>query len=177
MFRGTKLADNYIDESGTGTYYVQYAYGWGYVDNHPNNDARSNFKIEWAVDDEGNSVELPGIHFVKVYTAVNQYCGWLGETSTEVMGAQDLHLLPDGSNTSVGSVKDSPILSLLQNPVREHLVIASEEVCSAQVYNQQGKMVRQFALVSGTNRISCGELPSGLYLLRSGNEIIKFLKR
>ena len=43
---GTKLADNYIDESGTGTYYVQYAYGWGYVDNHPNNDARSNFKIE-----------------------------------------------------------------------------------------------------------------------------------
>ena len=91
-FSGTKLADNYVDESGTGTYYVQYAYHWGYVDNQPNTDDRSNFNIEWAVDANGNPVSLPGIHFVKVYTGVNQYCGWLGETSTEILGAEDLHL-------------------------------------------------------------------------------------
>ena len=93
VFEGTKLADNYVDESGVGSYYVQYAYHWGYVDNQPNTDDRSNFNIEWAVDGDGNPVALPGIHFVKVYTGVNQYCGWLGETSTEVMGAEDLHLL------------------------------------------------------------------------------------
>ncbi|MDL2255331.1 DUF4465 domain-containing protein [Parabacteroides sp. OttesenSCG-928-K15] len=92
VFEGTKLADNYIDESGTGSYYVQYAYDWGYVDNHPNSDERSCFNIEWAVDAEGNPVDLPGIHFVKVYTGVNQSCGWLGETSTEILGAQDLHI-------------------------------------------------------------------------------------
>lgn len=92
VFEGTKLANNYVDESGTGTYYVQYAYHWGYVDNHPNADDRSNFNIEWAVDQNGNPVQLPGIHFIKVYTAVNQYCGWLGETSTEIMGAVDLHV-------------------------------------------------------------------------------------
>jgi chitodextrinase len=91
VFEGTKLADNYIDESGTGSYYVQYAYAWGYVDNHPNSDERSNFNIEWAVDKNGNSVHLPAVHFIKVYTGVNQYCGWLGETSTEIMGAEDLH--------------------------------------------------------------------------------------
>jgi hypothetical protein len=28
---------------------------------------------------------------VKVYTALNQQAGWLGETSTEIMGAEDLH--------------------------------------------------------------------------------------
>ncbi len=92
-FEGTKLADNYIDESGTGSYYVQYAYRWGYADNHPNTNDRSCFDINWAVDEDGNLVKLPGIHFVKVFTGVNQYCGWLGETSTEIMGAEDLHLL------------------------------------------------------------------------------------
>lgn len=92
-FEGTLLANNYIDESGTGSYYVQYAYAWGYADNHPNTDERSKFNIEWAVDNEGRQIALPGIHFVKVYTGVNQYCGWLGETSTEIMGANDLHLL------------------------------------------------------------------------------------
>lgn len=91
VFEGTKLANNYVDESGTGTYYVQYAYHWGYVDNHPNTDDRSNFNIGWAVDKNGQPVQLPGAHFIKVYTGVNQYCGWLGETSTEIMGAIDLH--------------------------------------------------------------------------------------
>ncbi|MEG1573344.1 MAG: cell surface protein, partial [Bacteroidales bacterium] len=33
-FCGTKLADNQIDESGNGSYFVQYAYPWGYADNH-----------------------------------------------------------------------------------------------------------------------------------------------
>jgi uncharacterized protein YjdB len=91
-FEGTKLADNAVDESGRGNYYVLYAYHWGYADNQPNTDNRSAFNIEWAVDDAGNPVSLPGIRFVKVYTGLNQYCGWIGETSTDVFGAEDLHL-------------------------------------------------------------------------------------
>jgi uncharacterized protein YjdB len=91
-FEGTKLADNAVDESGRGRYYVQYAYHWGYADNQPNTDNRSAFNIEWAVDADGNSISLPDIDFVKVYTGLNQYCGWLGETSTEISGAEDLHL-------------------------------------------------------------------------------------
>jgi hypothetical protein len=71
---------------------VLYASHWGYADNQPNTDARSGFSIEWAVDADGHPVALPGIHFVKVCTGVNQYCGWLGETSTEIAGAEDLHL-------------------------------------------------------------------------------------
>jgi hypothetical protein len=98
-FEGTCLANNYVDESGKGTYYVQYAYHWGYADNHPNTDNRSAFDIGWAVDAAGNSVWLDEIHFVKVYTGVNQYCGWLGETSTEISGAIDLHLA--GGDASV----------------------------------------------------------------------------
>jgi uncharacterized protein YjdB len=100
-FEGTKLANNYVDESGQGKYYVQYAYHWGYADNHPNNDHRSGFNVEWAVDAAGNSVQLPGIHFIKVYTGVNQYCGWLGETSTEIVGAEDLHITGNDADVPI----------------------------------------------------------------------------
>jgi hypothetical protein len=43
------------------------------------------------VDKEGNPVKLDGIHFVKIYCAVNQICGWAGETSTEISGVEDLY--------------------------------------------------------------------------------------
>lgn len=92
-FTGTLLSKNAIDESGKGTYWVQYAFPWGYVDNHPNNDVRSNFKLDWAVDAAGNHVDLDEIHFVKVFTGQNQDCGWLGETSTELDAAYDWNML------------------------------------------------------------------------------------
>lgn len=97
-FEGTLLADNAYDQSGTGTYFVQRFYAWGYVDNQPNTSDQG-FNIEWAIDDEGNRVKLEAIDFVKVYCAVNQYCGWIGETSTEVCGGEDLH--PDAELSAI----------------------------------------------------------------------------
>ncbi|GHU78670.1 hypothetical protein FACS1894145_1200 [Bacteroidia bacterium] len=93
VFPGTKLANNSVDESGNGSYFVQYAYEWGYVDNHPNDrEDKITFDIDWAVDKSGNKVQLPGVDFIRVYTGVNQQCGWLGETSTELCRAEDLHV-------------------------------------------------------------------------------------
>ena len=92
-FTGSCLAHNAVDESGIGSYYVLYAYDWGYADNHPNEvDNKSCFNIDWAVDRNGNHVQLDGIDFVRVFTGVNQSCGWLGETSTEICRAEDLHI-------------------------------------------------------------------------------------
>ncbi|MEE1346980.1 MAG: cell surface protein, partial [Bacteroidales bacterium] len=63
------------------------------VDNHPNAAlGLTSFDIDWAVDEAGRSVSLPGVDFIRVYTSVNQACGWLGETSTEVGRATDLWL-------------------------------------------------------------------------------------
>lgn len=91
-FAGSLLPHNAIN---TGTAeapnWVQYPYAWGYADNHPNNSEQSEFNIDWAVDKEGNPVQLDGIDFVKIYTAVNQVCGWMGETSTEISTIEDLH--------------------------------------------------------------------------------------
>ncbi|MCP9612475.1 cell surface protein [Coprobacter tertius] len=93
VFTGTKLANNAVDKAGDGSYYMLYAYDWGYVDNHPNNLTDLNsFDIDWAVDTQGNKVHLPGVDFIKVCTAINQYCGRIGEISTEIIRAQDLHI-------------------------------------------------------------------------------------
>lgn len=92
-FSGSLLPNNAEDISGNGSYFVLYSYPWGYVDNHPNEYADLNsFDISWAVDSDGNPFNLPGVDFIRVYTGLNQYCGWLGETSTELSRAQDLHI-------------------------------------------------------------------------------------
>ena len=54
---------------------------------------------EWAVDADGNPVHLPCIDFVRVYTGVSQSCGWLGETSTELSRAEDLHIPTERNRT------------------------------------------------------------------------------
>jgi hypothetical protein len=174
VFEGTKLADNYVDESGNGSYYVQYAYGWGYVDNHLNSDERSNFKIEWAIDKNGDKVNLPAINFIKVYTGVNQYCGWLGETSTEIMGAEDLH--PDKA-TGIETFSDIPSLILLNNPVEQQLILTSDSRQWVNVFDSKGVKVMTFQLECGTNYIACNHLQQGLYILSGNNKKIKFIKR
>lgn len=90
-FKGTKLKNNAVDEAGDGSYYVQYFYDYGYADNKPN-EIDIGFNIEWAVDKNGKNIHLPGADFIRVYTGLLQYCGWLGETSTEIAGARDLHI-------------------------------------------------------------------------------------
>ncbi|MFV0207985.1 cell surface protein [Empedobacter falsenii] len=88
-FSGTLLPNNYTENNGIWTG-KQYAYG--YADNAQNDSEDSNIDIDWAVDKNGNPVKLMGIDFIKIYTGTNQEAGWLGEISTEVTGAYDLHL-------------------------------------------------------------------------------------
>lgn len=103
-FRGTKLPNFSVDMSnGSGTNWFQPFFGEGYVDNLPNAQ-ESGFKIDWAIDEDGNPVELDHIDFIKVYCGQMDYCGWLGEVSTEVCGAEDLH--PDAEGEGPGPGPD-----------------------------------------------------------------------
>ena len=67
-------------------------YDWqGDYDQAVRNKMNLGFDLDWAVDADGNAVHLTHVDFIKVYCGILQECGWLGETSTEVKGAIDLH--------------------------------------------------------------------------------------
>lgn len=71
---------------------VQHILEYGYVDNKPNNDTDgTSLDISWAVDADGNTICLPSIDFVRVYTAIDEINDPTGEISTEIAGAVDLH--------------------------------------------------------------------------------------
>ncbi len=88
VFEGCRLESNAYNDGGI---YYNPGFAWGYADNAPNDSDGSLFDIAWAVDAEGRPHSLEAIHFVKVYTAQQQYLGWIGETSTEICGMEDLH--------------------------------------------------------------------------------------
>ena len=173
-FIGTKLADNAFDQSGNGSYYVLTRLDWGYVDNYAN-DIDEGFKIDWAVDAEGNPKHLTHIDFVKVYTAVNQYCGWIGETSTEICGAEDLH--PDAEVVGVDAVDaDGDVLTLMASNAYGVALRYGGEAMEAQIYSVGGGIVKQTVLASGDNLIDVASLPKGVYIIRAGRKAIKFAK-
>ena len=68
------------------------SYEYGYADNYSDSSEGNKFKIDWAIDADGNPVHLEHIHFIRIYTAVNQQiAGGVGEISTEIRGIEDLH--------------------------------------------------------------------------------------
>ena len=87
--KGTFMEADANNQSGI---WVNPPYEWGYADNFPNNDARAQIDMDWAVDKNGNPVKLKGIDFVKVYTGNRAEGGMFGEVSTEVSGFTDLNL-------------------------------------------------------------------------------------
>jgi len=72
---------------------VQRILDYGYVDNKPNKDVEgTSFDLSWAVDANGQAVQLNEVDFIRVYNAVDEILGNTGELSTEVCGAVDLHI-------------------------------------------------------------------------------------
>jgi hypothetical protein len=173
VFEGARLADNYVVD-GTGNYLL-HAFDWGYADNASNAGDLSAFNIEWAVDSVGEKKYLPEIHFIKVYTAVNQYCGWLGESSTEISGAMDLH--PEASTTAVERPQATKSLHLLNNPVHDRIVIASPVGQTVTIYGYDGGKRMSFPVESGMNTIPCSQLAKGFYILAAQDGTIKFRKQ
>ncbi len=138
-FKGGKLPNNAIDYGTANVpYWVQYRYAkdsYGYVDASLNADDYSTFDIDWAVDEEGNHVDLDEINFVKVVCGIFQYCSWMGETSTEVSGFKDLHL-EDGYD-------DNPIVITPRTPtgvsvVKTNSSFAAKDDC---YYDLMGRRV------------------------------------
>ena len=131
-FSGARLADNYVFESNQ---YILYAYDYGYADNHPDSNPNAQLNIDWAVRADGTPAGLKTIDFVKVYTALHQQCGAIGETSTEVMGARDLH--PEAK-------PETGVESILTPESRHQKVLRNGQLLlryNSQVYTILGKTI------------------------------------
>ena len=87
VYSGSLLPPTATQNPTTG-YWILNSLDWGYADNKQNTSEQSNFDIDWAVDATGQPVKLDSIHFIRVYTGVNQNAGWVGELSTEITGAE-----------------------------------------------------------------------------------------
>ena len=128
-FRGARLPDNAVLNGNT---YLLPAYDYGYADNQPNSDTEGcSLDIGWAVDVEGHPVSLSHIDFVRCYNAMNQTCGRLGETSTEILGAEDLHL--DASIQQAAGIVQ---------------YVATESQQTGQCYDLQGRRIK-WSMVNG----------------------------
>lgn len=171
-FSGSKLPCNAVDESGNGTYWVQRFYDWGYVDNRPNT-TDPGFKIDWAVDADGKTKKLEYVDFIKVYCAVNQYCGWLGETSTEVTAAEDLH--PQASGVDAISA-DAFDIVLLRSREGSIALRNSGNATQAVVYSLCGAAVANLDIPEGDSSFDLSYLTSGVYVLRTSRQAVKFIR-
>lgn len=136
-FSGTKLGNNATDASGNGINWTLWNKAWGYVDNRPDYDPYSStpcdsatmnlgFNIEWAVDADGVPVHLPMVHFIKIYNAMNQYCGWIGETSTEVAGGVDYHPEAALPQVTAGDVNGSGVVDVSDVTAEVNLILGTK---------------------------------------------------
>ena len=166
QFSGTRIPNN--AELISGTYFLEFM-DYGYVDNRPNN-SDPGFNIDWAVDAEGNTVTLSHIDFIKVYTAVNQQCGWIGETSTELCGGIDLH--PEAAVEAVKTHGDA----LRVKVHGDEAEITVEHDCEAVIYSASGVPVQTLSLNAGVNSVELTKMPSGVYIVKTSHLAVKFLK-
>ena len=173
-FSGTCLPDNGVNTATPpAQHWVLKAFDWGYADNLANKDDPG-FKLDWAVDAAGHPVTLRQVDFIKVYTGVCQSCGSIGETSTEVAGARDLH--PDAEPVSgLNGIfsENTSAITLLRSEGGALNVRSSSETAYA-IYTASGHRIMNGRLMQGDNRIAIAAFSPGIYMLQTQGAILKF---
>lgn len=68
-------------------------------------------------------------------------------------------------------------ISIYPNPTSGEFSMQTDENTKAQVYNQEGKLVKSLALKKGINETNIAELPSGVYIIKTPSESYKIIKK
>lgn len=168
-FTGRRIADNTVlEQHGRFKEWVGYPAGLGYADCWPNDDSRAGIDIGRAVDADGRPANLDGIDFVRVYTAVHQQAGALGEISTEVCGMVDLHL-------AAGIAEPEAVAARAFFAGDRLRVLGARAGSLIEIYDISGRL-RHTALADGAVDDIDVHLPAGIYLVRFGTHTIRAAK-
>lgn len=204
-FKGSRLPDNGKNQGDSDSpYYVLTPFDWGYADNLPNIDGDeyndgAKIDIDWAVDSKGNSVKLPGVDFIRIYTGVNQANGWIGENSTEVCRVMNAHTVdgrdgdvdeslkidqqvladflakyPNG-NASVSEISNDNVRIYVDRSGMVHFSLNQPAV--VQIFDQTGRLCHFSEQTEGECFVSLADYPSGLYIVKAGSAAQKILKK
>ena len=123
QLNGTRVA-GMIDLSNPGVV-NSYRRAFGYADNTPvlsfseklpdnpysaaiEGSGGDAIDIGWAVNQNMKPVVLDEIHFIRIYTGMNDIAGWLGEISTEITGIRDVEPATVSGVSSVVVIRDLP---------------------------------------------------------------------
>ncbi|ANF50102.1 secretion protein [Chryseobacterium glaciei] len=79
------------------------------------------------------------------------------------------------TNEAAGVIKKQA--SIYPNPTNGPLTIKTEENNKAEIYNQEGKLVKSLDIKKGINETNISELPSGVYLIKTPSESYKIIKK
>lgn len=164
--KGSRLPNNgtWDDESGM---WVMKPWNYGYVDNLYGDEGCS-FDIDWAIDNNGNPINLEQIDFIRIYTAVNQQIeAGVGELSTEIADIQDLH--PNATRISEYKIEQDKIYYLDSN-----LYVNSRLPVLIQIRDIQGNIQYQVCH-PGKSASYHLTLSSGIYLVQVGNTMSKII--
>lgn len=207
VFKGCRLPDNGINEgTDENPYFVLEQFDYGYADNYPNfSDSEGKIRnegamidIDWAVDENGNAVKMPGVDFVRIQTGVNQYNGWLGENSTELYRAINTHTVINGRDEVVDEsvVIDNAVLSEFLSKYGEssvedvdnenlriylnslgEVVFFLNQSASVRIYDQTGRLCFSDVMNEGEGRVDLSSMQRGLYIVCIDGKTIKVMKK
>ncbi len=167
-FDGTLLAPA-IDSSNPNQFVIK-PFDFGYADAHPrkqgmdltvpDNPYTSEVEgaggdpidISWAVDGDGNYVNLDSIHFIKIVTGNLANVGWLGEISTDISYIVDV----EGNNNVSGENK----LLVVYN--HKPKIVVGKTLQLEAIYFEKGKQTESTFAFSSQNTQVATVNPSGM---------------
>ena len=146
-------------------------------------DANSMFSNPVFVD---NSVTNPDLHIQETSPAINAGNpssipdGSDMDSENRINGGRvDIGADEYFSSSSVKSLSNQDKLCIFPNPATNNLqfTISNEQLGkSIQVLDITGKVLKQFRIQNSELKIQIGDLENGIYFIKAGNQIKKFIK-
>lgn len=69
------------------------------------------------------------------------------------------------------------VMSIYPNPTSGSLFIRAEDNAPAEIYSQDGKLLKKLDMKKGTNQADISELPNGVYILKTSSGSSKIIKK